>query len=68
MVVDGTPGVWESVSARDAVVRLGDVSDGIAGLVRLVLDAFVQGYPVDWTLVLPDADLVDLPTSLCCGA
>ncbi|MFI7680021.1 SDR family NAD(P)-dependent oxidoreductase [Actinophytocola sp. NPDC049390] len=67
MVVDGAPGVWESVSDRDAVVRLGPVPDGAAGLMRIVLDAFVQGYPVDWARVLPAADLVDLPVSLCCA-
>lgn len=67
MVVDGTPGVWESLDTRDAVVRLGAVPDGVAGVMRLVLDAFVQGYPVDWALALPDAGLVDLPNSLCCA-
>jgi hypothetical protein len=33
---------------------------------RIVVDAHVQGYPVDWAAVLPDVDPADLPTSLCC--
>ena len=60
LVVDGAPGVWEGVSRRDAVVRLGPRES-------VIIDAFAQGYSVDWALVLPDADLVDLPTSLCCN-
>ncbi|GAB1509592.1 type I polyketide synthase [Actinophytocola sp. KF-1] len=50
----------------DADVRVDPVVDGPRGLMRIVLDAFLGGYPVDWALVLPAADLVDLPTSLCC--
>jgi len=67
MVVDGAPEWGESHSPADAVVRLGVVRDGAAGLMRVVVDAFTQGYPVDWARVLPDADLVDLPVSLCCA-
>jgi hypothetical protein len=66
MILDGVAGPWETVTPRDAVVRLAPVRD-FTGLLRIVVGAHVQGYPVDWAAVLPDADLVDLPTSLRCN-
>jgi hypothetical protein len=33
----------------------------------VLVDIFTQGYAVDWAQALPDADLVDLPVSLCCA-
>jgi NAD(P)-dependent dehydrogenase (short-subunit alcohol dehydrogenase family) len=67
MVVGGV-GEWaERLTSSDAVVRIGSVRDGVAGLMRVIVDAFTQGYAVDWTRVLPRADLVDLPVSLCCA-
>lgn len=66
MLVDGMGGPWGTVAHGDAVVRLAPVRD-LAGVLRIVVDAHVRGFPVDWAAVLPEADLVDLPTSLCCG-
>jgi hypothetical protein len=67
-MVAGGVGEWrESRTSSDAVVRIGSVRDGVAGLMRVLVDAFTQGYAVDWARVLPGADLVDLPVSLCCA-
>ncbi|WP_425256117.1 SDR family NAD(P)-dependent oxidoreductase [Micromonospora eburnea] len=57
-----TIGIEESLA--DAVV-IGTLRQGDGGMARMLTslaEAFVRGAPVEWSAVLPDARLTDLPT------